>query len=248
MSRASRGFRIFGFLIKFSATLVVASVCGLLLWRVFSSKTPRSLTNISVNDAVYDAYSDDKELYIFSQEQNSMTRAENNLGYFSVTHTAFIPEANQIQVVLRYNNSTIKHLVEDKALSSVPSRNDNLFDVNLFFSVDITPDNKDDNAIISEESTRTFRCSSELVMSEPKNLYNYRKFVFDLDTCGEDLKELLDSELLLAVYADVYYVEDMDLNEKAYGTLCLYDYVTDIEEVKLSSAEKKSVIAWKAKD
>ncbi len=248
MSRASRGFRIFGFLIKFSATLVVASVCGLLFWRIFSSNTPKSLTNISVNDAVYDAYSNDEKLYIFSQEQNSTTRAENNAGYFSVTHTAFIPEANQIQVVLRYNNSTIKYLVEDKELSTVPSRDEDLFDVNLFFSVDITPDNKDDNAIISEEATRTFRCSSELVRSEKKNLYNYRKFVFDLDKCGEDLKELLDSGVLLAVYADIYYVEDMDLSEKAYGTLCLYDYVTDIEDMPLSSAEKKSVMAWKAKD
>ena len=248
MSRASRGFRIFGFLIKFSATLVVASVCGLLFWRIFSSNTPKSLTDISVNNAVYDAYSNDGELYIFSQEQNSTTRAENNAGYFSVTHTAFIPEANQIQVVLRYNNSTIKHLVEDKELSAIPSRDENLFDVNLFFSVDITPDNKDDNAIISEESTRTFSCSSELVISEKKNLYNYRKFVFDLDKCGEDLEELLDSGVLLAVYADIYYVEDMDLSEKAYGTLCLYDYVTDIEDIPLSSAEKKSVMAWKAKD
>lgn len=248
MSRVSRGFKIFGFLIKFAATLLVASVCGLLLWRIFSSSTPKSLTNIEVNDAVYEAYNNDEELYIFSQEQNSTTRAENNAGYFSVTHTVFIPEANQIQLVLRYNNSTIKHLVEDKELSTTPSREDELFDVNLFFSVDITPDIKDDNAIISDEATRTFRCSSELVSSEEKNLYNYRKFVFDLDSCGEDLKELLDSELLLAVYADVYYVEDMDLDEKAYGTLCLYDYVTDIEDVKLSNAEKKAISAWKAKD
>lgn len=248
MSRVSRGFKIFGFLIKFSATLVVATVCGLLLWRIFSSNTPKSLTNISVNDAVYDAYSDDEKLYIFNQEQNSTTRAENNAGYFSITHTAFIPEANQIQVVLRYNNSTIKHLVEDKELSFTPERDKDLFDVSLFFSVDITPDNKDDNAIISDEATRTFRCSSELISSEEKNLYNYRKFVFDLNTCGENLEELLDSGLLLAVYADVYYVEDMDLDEKAYGTLCLYDYVTDIEEINLSSKEKKSIIEWKAKN
>ena len=247
MSRASRGFKIAGRLIKFVFTLFIASVCGLLFWRIFSSTPPESMETIEVNDAVYEAYDAENEnLYIFSQEQNSTTRAENNAGYFSVTNAIFIPDANQIQVTLRYNNSTIKHLVEDYKLSEIPQREEDLFDMSLFFSVDLTPENTEDNAIISEEAARTFRCPSRLVASEEKNLYNYRKFVFDLDECGEDLKELLDSGLLLAVYADVFYVEDMNLDEKAYGTLCLYDYVSETEEVKLSSKERKSIEAWKA--
>ena len=81
--------------------------------------------------------------------------------------------------------------------------------------------------------------------SEEKSLYNYRKFVFDLDECGEDLAALLESGELLAVYADIYYVEDMNLDAEAYGTLCLYDYKTKTEDVELSKRECESIEAWK---
>lgn len=249
MSRVSRGFRIAGYVTKMLCGLIVASVCAALLWRVFSSADPDSMKSVYINDAVYEAYnSSGGELYMFNQAQDSLTRGEDNAGYFGITRALFIPEANQIQVVLRYNNSTIRHLVEDYGLENTPMREEDLFDVSLFFSVDITPDNKDDNATISDTGTRTFRCSSQLVERDQKNLYNYRKLVFDLDECGEDLAELLDSGLLLAVYADVYYVEDMDLDKEAYGTLCLYDYITARDEVKLSSPDKKAIEGWKPDD
>jgi hypothetical protein len=249
MSRVSRAFKFIKGLVKFAFTLFIASVCGLLIWRIVSSSPPESMERLEINDAIYEAYNrESKELYVFRQEQNSTTRAENNAGYFSVTNAVFVPDANQIQVTLRYNNSTIKHLVEDYSLSETPSRDSDLFDMSLFFSVDLTPENTEDNAIISEEATRTFRCPAKLVASEKKNLYNYRKFVFDLDECGEDLSALLDSRLLLAVYADVFYVEDMDLDKKAYGTLCLYDYVSETEDVKLSSDEIKAIESWKKVD
>jgi hypothetical protein len=245
MSIVGKGFKLMGCLIKLLFGLLIFAVCGFLLWRIFSSSTPDSLTDISVNDAIYEAYEADGELGAFRQEQGTITRGARSPGYFSITHTVFIPEANQIQVVLRYNNSTIRNLTRDYSLESEPDRSEELFDVNLFFSVDLTPENTEDNAILTEEGTRTFRCSSKLVSSEEKSLYNYRKFVFDLDECGEDLEELLNSRTLLAVYADIYYVEDMDLDTEAYGTLCLYDYKTKTEDVELSRRERESIEAWK---
>lgn len=245
MSIVGKGFKLMGCLVKVLFGLLILAVCVFLFWRISSSKTPDTLTDISVNDAIYEAYGDsDGELYIFRQEQGTITRGARSPGYFSITHTVFIPEANQIQVVFRYNNSTIRSLVSDYSLDAEPERSEDLFDVNLFFSVDLTPENTDDNAIITEEGTRTFRCSSELIASEEKSLYNYRKFVFDLDECGEDLAELLESGCLLAVYADIYYVEDMDLEAEAYGTLCLYDYKTKTEDVTLSKSERESIEAF----
>ena len=244
MSIVGKGFKLMGCLIKLLFGRLIFAVCGFLLWRIFSSNTPDTLTDISVNDAIYEAYEDD-ELYIFRQEQGTITRGARSPGYFSITHTVFIPEANQIQVVFRYNNSTIRNLTKDYSLESEPDRSEDLFDVNLFFSVDLTPENTEDNAILSEGGTRTFRCASTLVASEAESLYNYRKFVFDLDECGEDLEALLESGTLLAVYADIYYVEDMDLEAEAYGTLCLYDYKTKTEDVELSKRERESIEAWK---
>jgi hypothetical protein len=247
MSRVSRTFKFTGKLIKFLFSLLIVFICVFLLWRVFGSGDPDSMKTLSVNDAVYEAYNEaNGDLEIFNQGHLTITTAKDNRGYFSLTKTAIIPEANQIQVVLRYNNATIRHLEEDFSLESTPNRSDDLFDVSLFFSVDLTPENEEDNAIVSEAGTRTFRCSSVQVESDEKGLYNYRKFVFDLDGCGEDLSELIDSGTLLAVYADVYYVRAMDLDAKAYGTLFLYDYKASNIDIELSKEDIKNIEAYKS--
>ena len=249
MSRVSRSFKLAGRLIKLVFSLCIAFICVFLLWRIFGSTDPDSMKTLSVNDRLYKAYMEaDGDLEVFDQGHLTITTAQDSRGYFSVTKTAIIPEANQIQIVLRYNNSTIRHLEEDFGLDVTPDRNDDLFDVSLFFSVDLTPENKEDNAVTSVQGTRTFRCASKLVESDSKGLYNYRKFVFDIDSVGEDLAELLNTDTLLAVYADVYYVEEMDLDKEAYGTLCLYDYITKKETVKLTRSDRAQIEAWKADD
>ena len=99
---------------------------------------------------------------------------------------------------------------------------------------------------MSSTLPRTFRCSSKLVESDTKGLYNYRKFVFDLDECGEDISALIESGELLAIYADIYYVEEMDLAQKAYGTIFVYDYKAKNIDVELSKADIKNFESWKA--
>ena len=249
MSRVSRTFKFTGRLIKFLFSLLIVFMCVFLLWRVFGSGDPSSMKTLSVNDAIYEAYNEaNGDLEMFNQGHLTVTTAKDNRGYFTLTKTTIIPEANQIQVVLRYNNGTIRHLEEDFGLESTPNRSEDLFDVSLFFSVDLTPDNEEDNAIVSEQGTRTFRCSSQLVDSDTKGLYNYRKFVFDLDQCGEDIAELIKSGELLAVYADIYYVEKMDLDEKAYGTLFVYDYKAKNIALEPSATDVKNIESWKADD
>lgn len=245
MSRVSRSFKLVGRVTKLAFSMLVVFICVFLLWRIFGSADPDSMKDIHVNEGIKDAYTaSGGELRVFDQGHLTITTAEKSRGYFSVTKTAIIPEANQIQIVLRYNNSTIRRLMEDYSLEREPSREEDLFDVSLFFSVDLTPDNKEDNAVTSVDGTRTFRCSSEQVASDSKGLYNYRKLVFDLDSCGEDLEKLIESGELLAIYADIYYVEDMELDDPAYGTLFLYDYLAKDREIKLSSREIKSIKAW----
>lgn len=247
MSRVSRTFKFTGRVIKFLFTLLIIFICVFLFWRVFCSGDPDSMKTLSINDSLYEAYNEaDGDLEVFNQGHLTITTAKDNRGYFTLTKTAIIPDANQIQVVLRYNNGTIRHLEQDFALESTPDRSEDLFDVSLFFSVDLTPDNTEDNAIVSENGTRTFRCSSKLVESDTKGLYNYRKFVFDLDECGEDISALIESGELLAVYADIYYVEEMDLDQKAYGTIFVYDYKAKNIDVELSKADIKNFESWKA--
>lgn len=248
MSRVNRFFKISGCLIKCIFGLVIATVCAALLWRVFSSGDPKSMKALSINEKIYNAYTQNGEnLYMFDQEQNSITRGEKNYGYFSVTDCKFIPDANQAQIVFRYNNSTIRSLAEDYSLPSVPDRSEELYDVTLLLAIDLTPENKDDNSTNAPESVRFVRVHASSYTRDTKLMYNYYRLVFDIGDSGEDIKALLDSKLLLAVYADVYYVNDLDYEKDPYGTLCLYDYLSENKTVELESYDKRAIKEFSGK-
>ena len=242
MSRASRGFRIFGKTVKFLFLLLVFSVIFFLFWRIFSSDNPKSMEQLTVNDKLAAAYEEDgNDLYMFQQKLDMITRTERNYGYFAITDSVFIPAANQIQITFRYNNSTITHLAEDKELSETPAREDELFDVTLLLATDLTPENTEDNLGNDPDSVKFTRVHASSVSSDTKNIYNFRRFVFDLDEVGVSLDELLEDGELLAVYTDVYYIGDVNYDETPYGTLCLYDHLAKTYDVKLSGADRRAL-------
>ncbi len=243
MSRVSRGFHIAGWIIKLLFSLIIGIVIGLLLWRmVISTKVPDSVKVIDGNDRLFAVYNEKGgNPEIFRQEQASITKAEKNYGYFANIDTKIIPDANQIQLLFRYNNSTIRSMAQDYQLAEVPSRSEELFDVTLLLAIDLTPEDASDNDGNHPESVRFVRCHGKISASAEKNMYNYRRFVFDFDETGENLRNLLNSKTLLAVYADVYYVGDLDYNKEPYGTLCLYDYASENIPVKLTGKDKKAL-------
>lgn len=243
MSRASRVWKRTWRIIKLIVGLFIAAVIGLLAWRLLQDNDPRAMTVLTPNEAICAAYDENGgELTVLEQEQNTITRSERNYGYFSVTQDVLIPEANQIQLLFRYNNSTIRALAKDYNLAELPSRDTELYDVTVLLAIDLTPDDLSDNAGNDPNSVRFVRVHA---MAEPTvdktALYNYRRFVFDVGSSGEDLAALMDSGLLLAVYADVYYNGDIDYEKDPYGVLCLYDYKNETEVVKLSLRDRKAL-------
>ncbi len=240
MSRVARNFRIFGKIIKYAFILLIIFINLFLIWRIFSSYDPASMKPLSPNDALAAAYEEDSSLSsMFVQEQRSTTSTERNYGYFSISRAVFIPEANQIQLVFRYNNGTLRNTQKDFGLDTAPSRDDEVYDVSLLIVTDRTPENKDDNLSTDEEAVEKTRINPSYSISDKSTLYNYRRLVFDL---GElDLEELVDSNALISVFADVYYNGALDYEQEPYGTLCLYDYITETTPAKLSSADKKTL-------
>ncbi len=240
MSIAGRTLRLTGKFIKFLFLLLIFAINAILIWRLFSTSLPASMKALSPNEALASAYEEsDGQLYAFSQEQRSITSAEGNYGYFSVERAVFVPSANQIQIVFRYNNSTLRHTEEDFGLDTTPSRADEVYDVSLYVVTDNTPEDKSDNLDSSAEATSSVRIHPTYFESDETGLYNYRLFVYDL---GEtDLASLVENEALISVFADVYYARAIDYDAEPYGTLCLYDYITETRTVKLSSADKKAI-------
>ncbi len=225
-------------------SILVAGVICLIAWRILSSGDPKSMKGVWVNDAVAEVYAQRGEsMELFRQEQRSVTSAKNNYGYFSVTSNVIIPEANQIQTVIRYNTSTLKYTAEDFELEEIPSRYDDVYDVTLLLAIDLTPDVEEDNLGNDEESVRFVRVKGEQVKSDTKNMYNYRRMVFDVGAAEIDLKELIDSGLLLAVYIDFCYNGQINYDEP-YGTLCLYDFASANKPVELTRSDIKALEAY----
>ncbi len=226
---------ILSFVFKGLCSLLILAVVGIFVWRIFTSGTPSSMKKIIPNNAVCDTYRENGSLRVFTQSQDNITRGENNSGYFSITDAKFYEDAEQVQVVFRYNNSTIEHLAEDYSLPSLPSRDSELYDVTLTIAYDLTPEDTSDNASNAPESVRFERIHASQSRSEAKNVYNFRKFVFD------GVK--IDSSVL-AVYVDVYYNQDIDYDKEAYGTLIIYDYKAEKKYESLSGSDKDILERW----
>jgi len=218
-------WRIAGFIFKGICLLLIAALVILLLFRIIDSNIdPKEMNTIIANDRLAAAY-DEKgsALDMFTQEHTIFTRGENNYGYFAVTQSLIIREIDQVQFVLRYNNSTLKHTKNDYQLSEIPSRDADVYDVTLTIMYDLTPENTEDNDGKTPEAVAYERFFASDMVSAKKTLYNYRKFVFD------DIK--ID-DTVIAVYADFYYVGDVNYDEKPYGSLLIYH--NEEKEIKYS--------------
>ena len=225
--------KIFKLLFHATSIIIVFGTIGVVLWRIFMLGTPNEMKYLVPNERLCSTYEENGgELTLYYQEQNTLTRGEENSGYFGAPHVTFIKEADQLQVVFRYNLSTLKHLKEDYSLALTPDRNGTYFDVTVSVSTDLTPDIAEDNSGNDPEAVLQTRYYPTSYTTYQNSLYNYVKFVFDGICIEEDT---------LAVFLDVYYAEDVDYEKEPYGTLCLYDFKSENVERKLTAQDRKDL-------
>ena len=221
--------RVFLRVVKWSISLLLCIVCGIILWRVFSSGDPDEVKYLMGNDALYEAYEKHgNDLVLQYQMQDTITTAKYNRGYFSVTQYVFIPEAKQVQLVFRYNNSTIKNVARDYGLDTIPDKSEELFDLTLITTTDKTPENREDNQ--NNDALAMKRYYPSAATRTETSLYTYYRFVFDNIEVTPDM---------LYVFADIYYEGDLDYEKRPLGTLCLYDDESPWVSYKLSRTERK---------
>jgi len=235
MAQHKYGWRIAGFIFKGLCTLLIIGMIAILAWRIIDrSISPVSMKQLTPNDKICEAYIENKnKLTLYTQEQNEYTQEEHNYGYFANGGSCYVKEAAQVQFVLRYNNSTLKNTAKDFELDKQPEREANVFDVTLVIMYDLTPDNKEDNDGKTPDAVRYERIQpTSDPLSYQKTLYNYRKFFFDGVTIDKSV---------LAIYADIYYINEVNYEEKSFGTLLLYYYDDPYSEYYLSSDEVDAI-------
>ena len=221
-------------------TLVIGTF-GILLWRLLSARVPKEMSTLTPNDALAAAYQtaeeNEKELSVFWNDLDTITRADHCRGYFACPKALFIDDCDQVQLIFRYNNSTIRHLAEDYSLPELPDRTEELYDVTLLIAYDLTPDVESDNESNDPACVKYVRVQPTSHTGMEKSLYNYRRFVFD----GVDMSD----PAILYVFMDVYYVNDVHYDEgEAYGALPVYDYLQKREPYRLSGADKTALSEW----
>lgn len=211
--------------IRFLFLTLVLCIVVFLGWRAISHNTdPEEMMVLHPDEALVQAYVENgPELEMYTQEQGTYTRADRNRGYFFLRQATVIPQAEQIQILFRYNNSTIKALTEDYSLPAMPDRNAHLYDLTIVVKKDLTPDVYEDYDTEGCYTLERYYPSEEI--SGTRNLYNYRRLVFN---------DLVIDETTLGVFVDIYYVEDIHYDEPAYGTLCIWELTSENIPVKLT--------------
>lgn len=208
-----------GKILRLVAVALVYSVCLLLLLRVCSANAPRELRIPAPTDALSTAYAENNgAIRLLYQNGDTITRAEPSKGYFSVPEYYYIPEAHEVQLLFRYNNSTLAHVTEDYGIDSPLDREGDWFDVSLVLT-------KGDGAEV-----RISPASVEKSLS--KRLYVFYRVTFE----GVDV-----DEGAAGLFADIYYKGDLDYEKPAYGTICLYDPADKWLSKKLTSSQIKSL-------
>ena len=203
-----------------------------LLWRVyFSGALPDEMERLSPNGKIAAVYLEKGELLLQTQEQSTHTRGENNYGYFAVPRFVFIPEADQVQVVFRYNNSTLEATQKDFELDALPPRGEEIFDVTLLQITDLTPEDPTDN-VDGSPGLGEARIAPTSVTVTTTSLYTYFLYTFDNVTVTDDT---------FVIYFDIYYKGALDYTAAPYGSLRLYHKDAEWLTVKLSGKDKRAL-------
>ena len=230
--RKSFALWIAGYVLRGLFAAVIFAVCALMLWRVFiAARVPSDLKRLAPNETLVNAYRENgNDLTLWWQEQATVTRAEHNSGYFGVPYFIFIDEAEQVQVIFRYNNGTLKSVRDDMKLAETPPRGEEIFDLSLVTVKDLTPADKSDNVDGSETLAKS-RIAPTACEVSTTLLYTYYRVTFDGVSTAEDV---------ITIFLDVYFEDAVDYDAEAYGTLRLYHCESERIPIELSSKEKKS--------
>jgi hypothetical protein len=237
-------WRILGKVIKYSAIGLVVFINAFLLWRVFfSTNEPSAIKTIAGNDALsssYEAYLADTELQkkpfaLYQAEKDNIAtdeawhklfpegdpkRMTNQFAQFFLTEVVFFPTANQTQIVLRYNKSSLEHLAKDFDLSEIPSKSDDIFQVVL--AISYKPD--------ADSAVRQMHIKATPCADGTTSLYSFRRYSF------EDLPKF---ESITDMNVVIYYKGDAEKN--IYASIDVYDPALSLSKYELDKKDLDAI-------
>lgn len=99
-----------GIIMKVLLIAVIVVIFSLLGFRLYEQKTPKALTRILWNEKTIAAYNADSTAFSVTDCEVNQNFTED--GYFFVDKIMLLHEADQVQLTVSYNNSTVRYLEE----------------------------------------------------------------------------------------------------------------------------------------
>ncbi len=229
----SRGRIIFRRCVRYAWRTLIVGIIALVFWRVlFSDRVPKDMKTLTANDTLYEVYQEQGEkMEIYTQNFDPVSMDKSVGGYFWICQAVYIPEAKQLQVLVRYNNSTLGHIAEARGLDEEPSRDEKVIDVTLAIVDQAADTDKSRQELVSARVQPTAEPTSDETL-----LYNYRRYIFDNVT--------FDPETTLHLAVDIYYIGNVDYDDNPYTALVIWEPDAEILPVELTRRDKGALDAF----
>ena len=217
---------ILGHILRALFAALIAFICIFLGWRmVFSKRPAKELRTISDNAVLSEAYETYGKINVMEQPNEvRYTEGEDNYADYHVGWCVFLEEADQVQLLFLYNNSTLRDVSEKLQLSSELPRGKEVFGVELLLLIDVSPEGHVGDPIIEERVVRATSCEMGV-----NRLYTFSRYTFD----GVDVNDAVK-----VVYLDIYY-EDGERVE--LGTMRLYHAESEAAYRSLTEKEENII-------
>lgn len=182
-------------ILKYTALTLIFSIIGFLIVRIMMAEHyPKMMKDLYPTETLIAAYEADPDIEIRRQKL-AISYDNADFALFMANHQYYCPAAGELQIALRYNESTLREVQKDFGLSSVPDPDPALFDFTLY----------DDNGN---------RYPLALQRSGGWAMYRYYKLGFT----GVDFGEQTNW-----VRLDIYYKDAIDYEKEPYASILLYN-------------------------
>ena len=166
-----------------------------------TGEAPKSITKIVWNETAREAYLADPESFcIYSQTPDTYIT---NDGRFWISDIIYLPQAKQLQMTIKYNDSTLKYLRESLGDPAM-----------------VLPAEPFDYSLLSSAGVRLHEYSSDAL--EYQN-YNYRRLVFENVVIEDKTSH----------YVDIYYVDSINYSAIPYGSLLVWNTALPVETLNV---------------
>lgn len=102
--------RTLGKVVKYFLAAIALTIYGILAFRLCTQKPPSSISKMIWTEDTVNAYTADNHMTVFSTEAAEAIARD---GYFSIYDILYIPASEELQVTVRYNNSSTDKLYDE---------------------------------------------------------------------------------------------------------------------------------------